>query len=71
VLLLSLTFFISRVNAINTDTSIKCVADLDLQSEMIIFEFLLITFEASIIFEVDGAVSKIGSSLKPNHLNLI
>ena len=34
---------------------------------MIYFESLRATFEASIIFEVIGAVAKIGSSLKPNY----
>ncbi len=34
---------------------------------MIIFESTLTTFEASIIFEAAGAVSKIDSSLKSNH----
>jgi len=36
----------------------ECVTDLDEHSEMIIFRP---------IFEADGAVLKIGSSLKPNH----
>ena len=34
---------------------------------MIIFESILTTFEASIIFKAAGAVEKIGSYLKPNH----
>ena len=34
---------------------------------MIIFELILTTFEASIIFKAAGAVAKISSSLKPNH----
>jgi hypothetical protein len=38
--------------------------DLNQSSEMIIFESLLTTFEASFIFEAAGAVAKIGSRLK-------
>ena len=40
-------------------------------SEMIIYESLLTTSEASIIFEAARAVAKIGSSLNPNHHNKI
>ena len=43
--------------------STECVTDLDKRSEMIVFESLLITS----LFEADGAVSEIGTSLKPNH----
>ena len=39
----------------------ECVTDVDKQSEMIIFEHLLITFEATAIF---GACINIGSSLQ-------
>jgi hypothetical protein len=35
---------------------------------MIIPESFLNSFESNIIFEVAGAVVKIGSSLKPDHL---
>ena len=34
---------------------------------MIIFESILTTFEASVIFEAAGAVAKIYLSLKPDH----
>ncbi len=34
---------------------------------MIIFEFILTTFEASLVFKAAGALAKIGSSLKLNH----
>ncbi len=36
-------------------------------SEMINFDLILTTFEASFIFEAAGAVVKIGLSLKSNH----
>ncbi len=37
-----------------------------LGSEMIIFKSILTTFEASFILKSNGAVTKIGSSLKSN-----
>ena len=37
---------------------IECVTDLELQTEIIIFESLLTTFKASSIFETDGTVTK-------------
>jgi hypothetical protein len=43
-----------------------CFTDLDQGSEMTIFELILTTFTASIIFEAAGEVAKIGSSLKLN-----
>jgi hypothetical protein len=45
--------------------------DLDQDSEMIIFESILTTFEASFIFEAAGAVAKIDSSLILNHYKQI
>ncbi len=51
--------------------TIILVTDLDLQSEIIIFESFLTTFELSVIFEAAGAVVKIGSSLRLNHRNQI
>jgi hypothetical protein len=45
----------------------ESVTNLEYQSEIIIFESLLTTFEWRVIFEVAEAVVKIGSSLKPNH----
>jgi len=47
------------------------ITDLEQQSEFIISESLLTTFEARIIFEVAGEVGKIGLSLKPNHYNQV
>jgi len=41
--------------------------NVDKLNEIIIFESLLTPFEASIIFEADMAVAKIGSSLNSNH----
>jgi hypothetical protein len=41
--------------------------DLDQGSEMIIFEWILTTFEASSIFEAAGVLMKIGLNLKLNH----
>jgi hypothetical protein len=38
---------------------------------LIIFELILTTFEASIIFVATGAVLKMGSSLKPNDHNQV
>ena len=40
-------------------------------NEMIIFESLLTTFKASIIFEAAGAIAKIGLSLKPKRYNQV
>jgi len=37
----------------------ECVTDLDLQSRIIIFDYLLITLKESIIFEAAGAVLKL------------
>jgi len=42
------------------------VTNLDLRGDMIIFELILTTFEASIIFEAAEVEVKMGSSLKPN-----
>jgi hypothetical protein len=39
---------------------VKCITDLDLKSEIIIFKSFLTTFGVSIIFEATGAVEKIG-----------
>ncbi len=41
--------------------------DLDLGSEMIIFDSILTPFEASFIFEAPGTGAKISSSLKLKH----
>ena len=38
----------------------KCVMDLDRRCKMIVFESLLTTYEASMIFEAAGAVVEIG-----------
>ena len=45
----------------------KCVTDLNLGSEMIIFEQLLTTFEVIVIFEAAGAEGQIDLSQKPYH----
>ena len=45
-------------------TSTESVRDLDSQCEMIIFESILTTFEASAIFDAAGAVVEISSSLQ-------
>jgi len=44
----------------------ECITDLGKRSEMFISELLETTFKAIIIFKAAGV--KIGSSLKPNHL---
>ena len=49
----------------------ECVMDLDKLREMIIFESLLTTFEASYILEAAGGVVKIGKSLKSNQHNQV
>jgi len=38
---------------------------------MIIFESILTIWESSLVFEAAEAVLKMGSSLKPNHLNQV
>ena len=45
---------------LTNSTTTECVTDLNYQNEMIIFESLLTTFEAKIIFEATEAVTKIG-----------
>jgi hypothetical protein len=46
----------------------QCSTDLEQGMDIIIFECILTTFEASFIFfEATGAVAKIGSSLKLDH----
>ncbi len=51
--------------------NVICFTDLIPGSERIIFKSLLTTFIASVTLEVSGALVKIGSSLKSNHLNQI
>jgi len=50
-------------------TNRECVTDLDLRSEMIIFESLLTIFEGIDFFEAAGAVLKI--DWKPNDHNQV
>jgi len=59
----------SHFFALPVSSSTECVTDLDLQSEMIMVQSLLTTFEVSIIFEAAGAITKIGMSLVPNNHN--
>jgi hypothetical protein len=44
-----------------------CFANLDHGSEVIISEWVLTTFEASVDFSTAGAVAKIGLGLNSNH----
>ncbi len=53
------------------DENTECATDLDSRNKMIIFEFILTTFEASIISKDAGVVLKVGSSLKPNQHNQV
>jgi hypothetical protein len=44
----------------------KCATDLDQQTEMIVFESLLSTFEGSVFFKAAEKAVEIGSNLKHN-----
>ncbi len=57
----------TKVDFIVTINCTVCFTDSDQGITMIIFEFILITFIASVILEAAGVVAKICSNLKSDH----
>ena len=64
----SLTNFVDY-NICHDVCSTECVTDLYKRSALIIFESILTTFEASIIFKAAGAVVEISSSQRITNFN--